>query len=316
MSKPEIYIDGMNTFLRHFSANPSISLNNEECGGIVGFLKNIQNLTEKFNPSSIVVVWEGGGSSKRRGISKSYKNNRRPVKLNRNNEFIPGSIENRDDQLSTLIDLLGKTLVRQVYVEDCEADDVIAYLCYNNKNKHKIIVSSDKDYYQLIDENTSVWSTNQKKSIDTEYVISKFGVHPNNFTLARSMVGDQSDGIKGVSGVGFATLRKVFPELKECNLLYIDDIIKKSNDLISQGNKLKAVKAISESKDTIKKTYSLSILVNGLLSHDQIKAINFQVESERSNDKFGFIKVLNKKGLNIFDPHKFFIVTKSSLENK
>lgn len=316
MNKPEIYIDGMNTFLRHFSANPSMSLHNTECGGIVGFLKNIQTLTEKFSPSNIVVVWEGGGSTKRRSISKSYKNNRRPVKLNRNNEFISGTVENRDDQLSTLIELIGKTLIKQIYVEDCEADDVISYLCYKNVDKEKIIVSSDKDYYQLINENTVVWSTNQKKIIDTEHVIEKFGVHPNNFTLARAMVGDQSDGLKGVKGVGFSTLRKLFPELKECNILYIDDIINKANNLILEGKKLKALKEIADSKDDIKKTYSLSILVSGLLSPHQIKAINFQEESDKINDKFGFIRILNKKGLNIFDPHKFFIVTKSSLENK
>ena len=48
MDRPEIYIDGLNVFMRHFAANPSKSLNGNLCGGIVGMLKNIQRLTEKF----------------------------------------------------------------------------------------------------------------------------------------------------------------------------------------------------------------------------------------------------------------------------
>ena len=55
MDRPEIYIDGLNVFMRHFAANPSKSLNGNLCGGIVGMLKNIQRLTEKFKPTKIIV---------------------------------------------------------------------------------------------------------------------------------------------------------------------------------------------------------------------------------------------------------------------
>ena len=59
--KPEIYIDGLNVFMRHYCANPTVSLNNTQCGGIVGFLYNIKTLADKFRPNKIVIVWEGGG---------------------------------------------------------------------------------------------------------------------------------------------------------------------------------------------------------------------------------------------------------------
>ncbi len=152
--KPELLVDGLNVFMRHFAANPSRSLNGNLCGGVLGFLKNIQHLVDKFSPSKITVVWEGGGSSRRRSIDKNYKNGRRPVKLNRyySQEEIPDTSENRDNQLKILIELLGMIPVTQIYLSDVEADDVIGYISrYRNDHRHKIIVSSDKDYYQLID---------------------------------------------------------------------------------------------------------------------------------------------------------------------
>ena len=81
--KPIIYIDGLNVFMRHFAANPSKSLNGKLCGGIVGFLGNIDHLARKFRPQKIVVAWEAGGSARRRAIDSNYKEGRRPVKLNR-----------------------------------------------------------------------------------------------------------------------------------------------------------------------------------------------------------------------------------------
>ena len=136
MNKPEIYIDGLNVFMRHFAANPAKSINGQLCGGIVGMLKNIQHLSERFSPQKIVVVWEGGGSVRRKTIDPNYKNGRRPVRLNRSELIgeIPDTVENRDYQLKTLIKLLYKTPVTQIYVNDCEADDVISYLCKTKKN--------------------------------------------------------------------------------------------------------------------------------------------------------------------------------------
>ena len=213
--KPEIYIDGLNVFMRHFAANPSRSLNGQLCGGIFGMLRNIQHLYEKFKPNRVVVVWEGGGSLKRRNINPDYKDGRRPIRLNRSefNEDIPDTVENRDWQLKVLVKILYKTPVTQIYVNDCEADDVISYLtATKTENKNKIIVTSDKDYYQLINEHVKIWSPNKKTLIDEKYVLEKWGVTPINFCTARCFIGDQSDGLKGVKGAGFKVMSKRFPD--------------------------------------------------------------------------------------------------------
>ena len=317
MSKPEIYIDGLNVFMRHFAANPSRSINGRLCGGIVGMLKNIQTLTERFNPCKVIVVWEGGGSLRRRNIDPNYKSGRRPVKLNRSELMgdIPDTVENRDYQLKTLIKILYKTPVTQIYVNDCEADDIISYLCKTKNNLiEKIIVTSDKDYYQLINDNIKIWAPNRKILIDEQYVKSKWNIPPHNFCLARCFTGDQSDGIKGVKGAGFKVMTKRFPELSTCNSISINDIINMSNDKIKNGSKLKLLNEIVNNKSNIEKNWKLMYLDSAMVSADQVKSINFQYDNkEEKLNKMDLLKIMNREGLNMFDIHSFFLTLKVNI---
>ena len=111
-----------------------------------------------------------------------------------------------------IVKMLHHVPVRQLYVADCEADDVIGYLIrYKFADQHCVIVSSDKDYYQLLSEKVVQWSPGQKKFITPESVFAKFGVTVENFCTTRAIIGDASDNIKGVKGAGFKTLVKRFP---------------------------------------------------------------------------------------------------------
>ena len=319
MNKPEIYIDGLNVFMRHFAANPSRSLNGQLCGGIVGMLKNIQYLSEKFKPEKIVIAWEGGGSLRRRSIDPNYKLGRRPIKLNRSeyNEDIPDTIQNRNWQLQTLINILYKTPVTQIYVDDCEADDVISYLVKTKiDDKQKIIVTSDKDYYQLVNDNVKIWAPNRKILIDEKYIIEKWNVYPSNFCLVRCFSGDQSDGIKGIKGAGFKTMIKRFPGLSTCNSLTLNDIINESNTNIQNGSKLKLFKSIVDNSQVVQKNWKLMFLDSMMLSANQIKQINFQLENkEKSINKFELLKLMNTHGLNSFDIHTFLLTIKAFIRN-
>ena len=319
MDRPEIYIDGLNVFMRHFAANPSKSLNGNLCGGIVGMLKNIQRLTEKFKPTKIIVVWEGGGSARRRAIDPQYKMGRRPVKLNRS-EFndVPDTVENRDTQLKLLIEILYKTPVTQIYVNDCEADDVIAYLCKTKHDKkQKIIVTSDKDYYQLVNSKTLIWSPNKKQLIDEQYIIDKWNIHPNNFCTARCFAGDVSDGLKGIKGAGFKSMSKRFPELSQINEVSVKDIISMAEQKVQNGSKLKLYNNIIDDKINIDKNWKLMYLDSSMISSNQVKSIQYQYENKENKiNKFEILKILNREGLNMFDIHEFFITMKSFLKEQ
>lgn len=312
--QPEILIDGLNVFMRHYCANPTVSLNNTQCGGILGFLRNIQHLCDRFRPHKMTIVWEGGGSSRRRAIEPNYKQGKRPVKLNRSGYYSDryDTQDNRDDQLKTLIEILSYIPVTQIYVNDCEADDIIGYISKNKKAGHrKILVTSDKDYYQLIDEGNVIWSPNQKKIIDREEVLAKWGVSAINFCTARCFVGDQSDGIKGVKGAGFKTMLKHFPQLKEDTFISVEDIIQETKNLQSNAS---VVKEIILKENRLKKNWQLMYLDSACLSWQQIKSINFQYDNKvKKENKMDLMRVMMREGLNNYDVNNLLISVKASI---
>ena len=182
ISRPILIIDGLNFFMRHYIANPSMSDHGEPVGGIVGFMKGVWHLCDRISPSRVVIAWEGGGSPRRRAILKNYKESRRPAKLNRFYEDdIPDSVQNRSGQVAKIIDLLKTVPVTQLYVADCEADDLIAYLVkYTFCDDRCVVASSDRDLYQLLSKRVIQWSPGQKKYITIKTLIEKYGVSATN----------------------------------------------------------------------------------------------------------------------------------------
>ena len=178
-------------------------------------------------------------------------------------------------------------------------------------------MTSDKDYYQLIDEKTKIWSPNKKLLIDEKYVLDMWGVTPQNFCTARCFNGDQSDGIKGVKGVGFKTMSKRFPDLSTCKDMSINDILSIARQEVENGSNLKLFKNIINEYSNIQKNWKLMYLNSAMLSGDQIKKINYQLENkEEKINKFELLKLLNKQGLNSFDIHTFLLTIKSSIRTQ
>lgn len=313
-NKPILIIDGLNFFTRHFVVNPTMSQNGNHLGGFVGFLKGIRLLSERCNPEQIVVVWESGGSSRRRAIFANYKQGRRPQKLNRYYEDIPDTVSNRNKQVALLVEALKHVPIRQMYVTECEADDAIAYMTkYHYRDKECVIVSSDKDLYQLIDNRVVQWSPGQKTYITCDKVKEKFGVSVNNFVTARAFTGDPSDGIKGVPHAGFKSLSKRFPELKNDDHISVTDIIDMAHNLAS-NKKLKILSSISEHSDNAKRNWRLMYLDITNLSAQQIEKIKYSLDSfEPRRNKIALMRMFAREGVNNFDVDSYFIAIKNCI---
>tara|TARA_R100000697_G_scaffold110724_2_gene127291 strand:+ start:110 stop:1087 length:978 start_codon:yes stop_codon:yes gene_type:complete len=279
-----LIFDALNVFMRHYIAHPAMSDNGEQIGGIVGFYYNLVNLIEKCKPESVIVVWEGGGSKRKRDLYPDYKKGGRPAKMNRyyEKEEIPDSLANRNFQIRTLVGILSHLPVCQIYVEDAEADDAIGYICqYKLKNKNKIIVSGDHDFYQLISENCIVYSPNSKSFVDTQKVLTKYGVHPSNFCLAKSIVGDKSDNIPGVEGVGYKKLTKEFTDIFQTENFESNTFgFFVSND-VKHGEhpKKKIYKSIKNCEKLIERNIRLVRLDIDNLAHIQTKRIDESIEN-------------------------------------
>jgi len=316
IEKPTLLFDGLNVFFRHYVANPSMNENGEAVGGTLGFLRNIQHLCERYNPGEVIVVWEGGGSARKRRRDPHYKSGRRPIKLNRFYEDeIPDTEYNRNAQISWLVALLKNTPVTQVYVSDCEGDDVVAYLV-NKRLRSKllggtIMISSDRDLYQLINNDVYQWSPGQKKLITPEIVLEKFGIHPVNFCTARCFTGDKADDILGVRGAGFKTLARRFPSLGQARFVSVDDILTKSTSLQEQST-LKIYDEINQAAERVKENWQLMYLGDQNLSATQMLKIDGILElAEKKRDKLGFIRRLMRLGINNFDFDRFFASMKA-----
>ena len=310
MSRPIMLVDALNLFMRHFVVNPSMSKNGEQVGGIVGFLKSLQLLIDENRPESLYVIWEGGGSARRRAIFPEYKNGRRPAKLNRYYEDdIPDTIGNRNAQVNCIVKLLKSTGVKQIYVENCEADDAIGYIAQNKfRDREIVIVSSDKDYYQLLKESRiKIWSPGQKSYIETKSVRERFGCLPENFCTIRCFVGDGSDGLPGVKGAGFPTMIKRFPELTGDEHVSVESIVTKCMEL-SNSSKVQLFSNIVEEGEIAKRNWRLMYLDVGNLSAEHIKKLEHSLDTPpEGQNRMNFMRTLNERGIQGFDVNKFFM---------
>jgi 5'-3' exonuclease len=220
-----VIVDATNLFLRCYAASPALDMHGTPCGGIQGTLLSLRKILKSLKDiGKIIFVWDGaGGSKKRRAIVGEYKQGRKPVRLNRNFEFEKDNIEeNMMYQRVRLGEYLSDLPINQVIVPDIEADDVISYLCQYYEKERKIIISNDKDFVQLLNANTIIYSTSKKELVASPSAFKEYGVHPKNFALARAMTGDKSDNLKGVGGVGLKTLIKLFPFFAEKEKITVD----------------------------------------------------------------------------------------------
>lgn len=283
-----------------------MSAHGYQMGGCVGFLKSLQRLCREFQPSRVYVTWEGGGSQRRRKIFPEYKMNRRPSKLNRFYEDdIPDSEENKKHQLITLLNVLKNVPVCQVYVSDCEGDDVVAYLCRGPlRDMKKVIVSADKDMYQLLDDKTDIYSLYRKRFITRVDLFEEFRIKSHNFAIAKCLCGDDSDNVPGVKGVGFKSVAKKFPMLSSDDVVILQELL---DYAAAHRDESATYKRVTESSDVVKRNWQLVHLDGSMLSAEQAKKVEYAVDTfTPSVNKMSFIRLLIKEGITDFDLEGFF----------
>ena len=253
-----LIVDGLNTYIRVFSAVPALNDDGDHVGGVVGFLRSIAALVRQFRPTRCVLVFDGkGGSARRKKVFSNYKANRAvKTKFNRHLEFesIDDEQASMKAQFARMVEYLQTLPVTLISIDHVEADDVIAYLTQETfaKSERVIISSTDRDFLQLISERVQVWSPVKKKLYDKRALQEEYLVHPNNYLTYRTVIGDKSDNIPGVNGVALKTLVKLFPELTEEEQIDVDMLIDKASQV-----KGKAAVTLTESKTQLDMNWDL-----------------------------------------------------------
>jgi DNA polymerase-1 len=286
-----LIIDGLNTFLRSFTMINHINPNGHHIGGLTGFLKSIGYAIKMLNPTKVVIVFDGvGGSSARRNLYPEYKANRHVNRMTNYSIFSSKEEETEsiNNQMARLIQYLKCLPVTVIGIDGLEADDIIGYLSNKfqayNETTSVTIMSADKDFLQLISDKVQVYSPVKKKVYKPKDVLEEFGVSSYNFLNYKILMGDQSDNIPGVTGLGPVKLLKLFPELISENKIELSDIIESSANKIDEN---KLYLSVVERRHQLEINRKLMSLDGSFLSPE-----NKQLVKDAFNDSYELNKYL------------------------
>jgi len=252
--------DGLNTFIRAFAVNPSINDDGLHIGGLMGFLKSLRYTSDILKPSRIIVVFDGkGGSIKRQKLYPEYKATRKVKKrLNRNVDWGTAPQDEEQSmiqQMGRLVEYLEQLPLTLISVDNVEADDVMAYISQQILTDSDIfLMSTDKDFLQLVDDRVKVWSPTKKKLYNKREVEEEYGIPSRNILTYRILDGDKSDNITGVKGAGLKSIIKYIEPItedKDFNVKDLIDYAKNSNE------KIKLLENIKNSSNILKRNYLL-----------------------------------------------------------
>src|SRR4030067_2072652 len=202
--KTIILIDGSNLAYRLWhqpKLQKLIRKDGKKSGVVYGFLINLQKLLIKFQPHDYIVVFDSITSSAERKLKNpNYKSNRPKSKGKK-------ALFRQIRDIQTCLTSIGAKVAMPV---DVEADDLLFHLANEIRIENEIegnqiqaiIVSADHDLFQSIGSNVRVYDDQRNKMWSSVEVKERYGILPNQITLYKSLVGDKSDNIKGVIGIG------------------------------------------------------------------------------------------------------------------
>lgn len=277
-----LLIDGLNLFFRNFAMLNIVNEHGVHVGGLGGFLRSLGTLINAIEPTSMYVIFDGENSSmNRKNILSEYKSGRHISRITNWEIFndVEDEHDAKIDQIVRLIDYLKCLPIHTVALDKVEADDIIAHLAQtittNNDNSRAFIVSSDKDFIQLVSDKICVYRPIEKDYYTPDSIKEKFGVLPENFILYKVLMGDASDKVPGIKGLGIKKLHKLFPELNE-RVLTLDELIE-----ISAGKYKEHViysRVVFEEKN-LKKNHQIMNLHNPMMDNLEKNYIENLIES-------------------------------------
>jgi len=197
--KPFIIVDGSSYLFRAYHALPAFSSSKgEPTGAIYGVLNMLYSLIDEYEPKNVAIVFDAPGKTFRDDLYSEYKANRPPM---------PEDLRPQIEPLVQAVEAIGLPVLR---IKGVEADDVIGTLATRATaaSLKTVISTSDKDMAQLVNDHVSLVNTMNNSKMDAEGVKEKFGVRPDQIIDYLALVGDSSDNIPGVPGVGPKTAVK------------------------------------------------------------------------------------------------------------
>lgn len=203
MKNKILIIDGNNLLYRAYYKFSNLRTSKKVLSGIVyGFPYILNGMIKQQSPDDIIVVFDGGRDAKRMEVCPEYKQRDKKLSFDSENFY---------EQKEAVVKLLTCLGVKIVQIPKREADDVIWLLTKRLKRKNQVVIlSSDKDFNQLISESVSIYNPKAGKRITHKNCFGETGYEPHQCVDWLIMDGDASDNIKGLTGVGPAKIKDFF----------------------------------------------------------------------------------------------------------
>ena len=295
-----LLIDGLNLFFRNFAMMNFVNEQGVHIGGLGGFIRSLNALINQIHPTSVYVVFDGVGSStNRKNMLPEYKSGRNLVRITNWDVFenLEDEHDAKVDQIVRLIHYLKCLPVKTLSLDKVEADDIIAYLSDILPNKHNsqvFIVSNDKDFVQLVNDKVTLYRPAEKEYYTPQTVKDNFGILAENFIIYKTLLGDQSDKVEGVKGLGQKGILKKFPELAERHISFkelIEICATKHKEHVTYSRVVFDV-------ERLEKNYRIMDLANPLMDDNDKEFLQEEVEiSTPALNIEGFLRFYNEDGL-------------------
>ena len=280
-----LLIDGLNLFFRNFAMMNMVNPDGIHIGGLGGFFRSLGAMIRQTQPDKVYVVFDGAASTtSRKNLVPEYKSGRNEQRVTNWEVFdsLADEHDSKVDQIVRVIQYLKTLPVKTLILDKVEADDIIAYLCNklpNQPNDKLFIVSSDKDFLQLVNQNVIVYRPMEKKYYTEDVMREKYKMPAKNFILYKTLLGDSSDKIKGIKGLGEKGIFKKFPELTE-GVLTFDDVF----NICEQKFKDHVVYArVIQGVDELEKNYKIMDLSNPMIGENDKKYLDEVVKTKDLN---------------------------------
>ena len=280
-----LLIDGLNLFFRNFAMMNMVNPDGIHIGGLGGFFRSLGAMIRQTQPDKVYVIFDGASSTvNRKNLVPEYKSGRNEQRVTNWEVFdsLADEHDSKVDQIVRVIQYLKTLPVKTLILDKVEADDIIAYLCNklpNQPNDKLFIVSSDKDFLQLVNQNVIVYRPMEKKYYTEDVMREKYKMPAKNFILYKTLLGDSSDKIKGIKGLGEKGIFKKFPELTE-GVLTFDDVF----NICEQKFKDHVVYArVIQGVDELEKNYKIMDLSNPMIGENDKKYLDEVVKTKDLN---------------------------------
>ncbi len=268
-------IDGQSYIYRAFYAVRELTTSKGfPTNAIFGFVNMLQRVREEYTPSHLAVIFDAPGKNFRHDLFPTYKARRLAM---------PEALR---PQIPRIKDVVRAYRIPAVELAGYEADDIIATLAtrWEQQGAEVIIVSGDKDLMQLVSEHVTMLDTMKGERIGVEQVQAKFGVEPARVVEVQGLMGDSTDDIPGIPGVGEKTAIKLINEWHELeNLLnHAAEIPGKLGERISAYADLARVsKALATLRRDVPLEVDLAALAKTEPDREQLKALFSEFEFRR-----------------------------------